>query len=67
MNRLIEDKRYDDTIKVFEFSLKRGFKTASGRTYPTDVIMLAIEGLYRQVHIFRANKQARFICSSHRE
>lgn len=48
MNRLIEDKRYDDAVKVFEFSMKRGFKTANGRTYPTDVIMLAIEGLYRQ-------------------
>ncbi|CAF1536368.1 unnamed protein product, partial [Adineta steineri] len=48
MNKLIEDKRYDDAVKVFEFGSKRGFSTTSGRTFPTDVVMLAIEGLYRQ-------------------
>lgn len=49
LNKLVEDKRYDDAIKVFEFGSQRGFTTTSGRTYPTDVVMLAIEALYRQV------------------
>jgi hypothetical protein len=48
MNKLIEDKRYDDAVKVFEHGAKRGFSTTSGRAFPTDVVMLAIEGLYRQ-------------------
>jgi len=48
MNKLIEEKRYDEAIKVFEYGSKRGFSTISGRAYPTDVVMLAIEGLYRQ-------------------
>ena len=50
MNKLIEDKRYDDAVKVFEHGAKRGFSTTSGRAFPTDVVMLAIEGLYRQVN-----------------
>ncbi len=37
-------------IKIFEFGSQRGFSTASGRTYPTDVVMLTIEALYRQVN-----------------
>lgn len=49
LNKLVEDKRYDDAVKVFEYGVQRGFQTASGRAYPTDVVMLAIEGLYRQV------------------
>ncbi|CAF2745192.1 unnamed protein product [Rotaria sp. Silwood2] len=48
MNKLIEEKRYDDAIKVFEHGSKRGFSTTSGRTYPSDVVMLAIEGLFRK-------------------
>ena len=51
MNKLIEDKRYDDVLKVFDHGVQRGFATSSGRTFPTDVVMLAIEGLYRQVRI----------------
>ena len=49
LNKLIEDKRYDDVIKIFEFGSQRGFATTSGRAYPTDVVMLTIEALYRQV------------------
>ncbi|CAF1278704.1 unnamed protein product [Adineta steineri] len=48
LNKLIEDKRFDDAVKVFEYGSERGFSTTSGRTYPTDVVMLTIEGLYRQ-------------------
>lgn len=51
MNKLIEDKRYDDAIKVFEHGVQRGFSTSSGRAFPSDVVMLAIEGLYRQVRM----------------
>ena len=51
MNKLIEDKRYDDAVKVFEFGSERGFSTSTGRAFPTDVIMLAIEALYRQVDL----------------
>jgi hypothetical protein len=51
MNKLIEEKRYDDVVKVFEYGTQRGFSTTSGRVFPTDVVMLAIEGLYRQVKI----------------
>jgi hypothetical protein len=39
-------------IKIFEFGSQRGFSTTSGRTYPTDVVMLTIEALYRQVNKF---------------
>jgi len=59
MNKLIEEKRYDDVIKVFEHGTQRGFSTTSGRAFPTDVVMLAIEGLYRQVEeidIFEKNR-----------
>ena len=49
LNKLVEDKRYDDAIKVFEFASQRGFSTASGRAYPTDVVTLTVEALYRQV------------------
>ncbi len=49
MNKLIEEKRYDDALKVFEHGTQRGFSTTSGRVFPTDVVMLAIESLYRQV------------------
>jgi len=48
LNKLVEDKRYDDAVKIFEYGIQRGFNTTSGRAYPTDVVMLAIEGLYRQ-------------------
>lgn len=48
LNKLIEDKRYADAIKMFEHGMGRGFSTASGRTYPTDVVTLAMEALYRQ-------------------
>ncbi|CAF4091725.1 unnamed protein product, partial [Rotaria magnacalcarata] len=48
MNKLIEEKRYDDAVKVFDFGSQRGFSTASGRVFPSDVVMLAIEGLYRK-------------------
>jgi len=48
MNKLIEEKRYDDVTKVFEYGTKRGFSTTSGRAFPIDVVMLAIESLYRQ-------------------
>ena len=48
MNKLVDDKRYDDALKVFEFASQRGF-SSSGRAYPTDIVMLAIEALYRQV------------------
>ena len=51
MNKLIEDKRYDDAVKVYEYGIQRGFQSSSGRTFPTDVVMLAIEALYRQVTI----------------
>ena len=51
MNKLIEEKRYDDTIKVFEYGAKRGYTTTSGRAFPADVVMLAIEALYRQVNL----------------
>jgi hypothetical protein len=51
MNKLIEEKRYDDAVKVFEYGSQRGFSTTSGRAFPTDVVMLAIESLYRQVNI----------------
>ena len=49
MNKLMEDKRFDDVVKVFEYGAKRGFSTSNGRAYPTDVTMLTIEALYRQV------------------
>lgn len=49
MNKLIEEKRYDDVIKVFDHGIQRGFTTSSGRTFPSDVVMLAIDSLYRQV------------------
>lgn len=52
MNKLIEDKRYDDVVKVFEHGAKRGYTTANGRKYPTDVTMLAMESLYQQVKHF---------------
>lgn len=51
MNKLIEDKRYDDVVKIYDFGIQRGFQTSSGRAFPTDVVMLAIEALYRQVKI----------------
>lgn len=51
LNKLVEDKRYDDAVKIFEYGIQRGFNTTSGRAYPTDVVMLAIEGLYRQVRL----------------
>ena len=51
MNKLIEEKRYDDVVKVFEHGAQRGFSTSTGRAFPTDVTMLAIEALYRQVRI----------------
>jgi hypothetical protein len=51
MNKLIEEKRYDDVVKVFEYGSQRGFTTTSGRIFPIDVVMLVIEGLYRQVKI----------------
>ena len=50
LNKLVEDERYDDAIKMFEFGGQRGFTTASGRGYPTDVVTLAAEALYRQVN-----------------
>jgi hypothetical protein len=50
MNKLIEDKRYDDVVKLFDYGIQRGFSTSNGRAYPTDVIMLTIEALYRQVN-----------------
>jgi hypothetical protein len=37
---------------MFEFGSQRGFSTATGRTYPADVVMLTIEALYRQVKKF---------------
>lgn len=49
LNKLVEDQRYDDVIKMFEFGDQRGFSTASGRAYPTDVVMLTVEALHRQV------------------
>ncbi len=57
LNKLIEDKRYDDAIKIFEYGSQRGFSTTSGRTYPTDVVMLTVEALYRQVKKFLLNKK----------
>ncbi|CAF1094054.1 unnamed protein product [Rotaria magnacalcarata] len=48
LNKLIEDKRYDDATKIFEYGMQRGFSTASGRVFPTDAVTLAIEALYRQ-------------------
>lgn len=48
MNKLIEEQRYDDALKVFEHGSQRGFSTVSGRKFPGDVVMLAIECLYRQ-------------------
>ncbi|CAF1239079.1 unnamed protein product [Adineta ricciae] len=48
LNKLIEEKRYDDAIKVFEYGCQRGFSTSSGRTFPSDVVLLTIEALYRQ-------------------
>ena len=53
MNKLIEEKRYDDAIKVFEYGSQRGFNTSSGRAFPSDVVMLAVEALYRQVRFIR--------------
>ena len=53
MNKLIEEKRYDDVLKVFEHGAQRGFSTANKRQFPSDVVMLAMEGLYRQVKPFR--------------
>ena len=32
--------------------MRRGFSIASGRAYPTDVVTLAIEALYRLVNNF---------------
>lgn len=52
MNKLIEEQRYDDALKAFEYGTQRGFSTVSGRKYPGDVVMLAIECLYRQVSSF---------------
>ena len=56
MNKLIEEKRYDDAVKVFEYGSQRGFSTTSGRTFPSDVVMLAIEGLYRKVNLIGLKK-----------
>ncbi len=55
MNKLIEEKRYNDVIKVFEYGSQRGFTTTSGRVFPIDVVMLAIESLYRQVIYYIKN------------
>lgn len=52
MNKLLEDQRYDDTMKIFDYGCQRGFTTTTGRTFPSDVMMLAVETLYRQVKIF---------------
>ena len=49
MNKLIEEQRYDDALKIFDYACQRGFTTNSGRTYPSDVVTLAVEALYRQV------------------
>ena len=49
MNKLIEDQRYDDALNIFEFACKRGFTTSTGRKYPNDLVLLAVEALYRQV------------------
>ncbi|CAF0926849.1 unnamed protein product, partial [Didymodactylos carnosus] len=48
MNKLVEEKRFEDCIRVFEHGIKRGFTTQSGKTFPRDVVMLAVEALYRQ-------------------
>ncbi|CAF1168246.1 unnamed protein product [Rotaria sordida] len=48
LNKLVEDKRYDDAIKIFEYGMQRGFSTTSGRAYPTDAVILVVEALYRQ-------------------
>ncbi|CAF4303386.1 unnamed protein product [Rotaria socialis] len=48
LNKLVEDKRYEDATKIFEYGMQRGFSTASGRVFPTDAVTLAIEALYRQ-------------------
>jgi hypothetical protein len=59
MNKLIEDKRYDDAIQIFEYGSQRGFTTMSGRAYPTDLIMLTIEAFYRQVnYLILSNKNS---------
>ena len=49
MNKLIEDQRYDDAGKIFDYACQRGFSTSTGRAYPGDVVTLAVEALYRQV------------------
>jgi hypothetical protein len=64
MNKLIEEKRYDDVIKVFEHGAQRGFSTTTGRAFPTDVVMLAIEGLYRQVEEIEFYEKNRFVIFS---
>ncbi|CAF0751400.1 unnamed protein product [Didymodactylos carnosus] len=48
MNKLLEEKRVDDCVKVFEHGIKQGFIIQSGKPYPQDVIMLGIEALYKQ-------------------
>ena len=61
LNKLLEEKRYDDAIKIFEYGSQRGFSTSTGRAYPTDVVMLVIEALYRQVEEFLNQKNVLFI------
>jgi hypothetical protein len=49
MNKLLEDKRYDDASNLFDFACQRGFTSTTNRKYPSDVVTLAIEAYYRQV------------------
>ncbi|KAI0990669.1 hypothetical protein GJ496_006443 [Pomphorhynchus laevis] len=46
MNHLIEKRRFDDAVKIFELSMQRGFITANGKLIPSDVLMLLVEALY---------------------
>ena len=61
MNKLIEEKRYDDAVKIFECGSQRGFTTTSGRVFPSDVVMLAIEALYQLVKILFRRSRNYFI------
>lgn len=60
MNKLIDEKRYDDALNIFDLACQRGFSTANNRKYPSDIVLLAIDALFRQVSFRRSTFDSRF-------